>query len=132
MWELQFPRYISFKWEGGEIINLGVCNANTFHHTTHFFTIYVEFNSHPYMWYYGAVQKFPWKTWEKDKRQELGVWYWIHLYFVERKYMYRIHSNKRPGRLTKSFRLGAYLFQYFLKWSTPQNHIQAHPANEYG
>ena len=51
------------------------------------------------------------------------------------KKKYRIHSNKRPGHLTKSFRLGAYLFHYYLQWSTknpPWNHIQAHPANEYG
>ena len=32
--------------------------------------------------------------------------------------MYRIRSNKRPGSLTKSLRVGAYLFWYFLLGST--------------
>ena len=34
--------------------------------------------------------------------------------------MYCIHSNKHPGHLTKSLRVGAYLFQYFLQESIPQ------------
>ena len=34
--------------------------------------------------------------------------------------LYRIHSNKGPGRLDKSFWVGAYLFQYLLKGSTPK------------
>ena len=34
--------------------------------------------------------------------------------------IYRIHSNKRPGRLDKSFWLGAYLFQHFLQGLTPK------------
>ena len=35
MWELQFSRYISFKWKGGQIMYIAVCNANASHHTTH-------------------------------------------------------------------------------------------------
>ena len=31
---------------------------------------------------------------------------------------YRIHSNKGPGHLDKSFRVGTYLFQYLLIEST--------------
>ena len=38
---------------------------------------------------------------------------------------YRIHSNKRPGRFDKSFRVGAYLFQYFLQGSTQKLMILA-------
>ena len=35
--------------------------------------------------------------------------------------MYSICSNKRPGCLTKSFRVGTYLFQYFFARINPQN-----------
>ena len=34
------------------------------------------------------------------------------------KPLYRIHSNKRPGRLDKSVRVGAYLFHYLLQGSS--------------
>ena len=38
---------------------------------------------------------------------------------------YRFHSNKSPGRLNKSFRVRAYLFQYLLQGSTPKFMILA-------
>ena len=39
--------------------------------------------------------------------------------------IYRIHSNKRPGHLDKSFRVGTYLFQYLLQGSTQKFMILA-------
>ena len=40
--------------------------------------------------------------------------------------LYHIRSNKRPGCLTKSLKVGAYLFQYFDK-GQPKTPINTHP-----
>ena len=42
---------------------------------------------------------------------------------------YHIHSNKRPGRLDKSFRVGIYLFQYWMQKSTQKCMIWPFQAN---
>ena len=39
--------------------------------------------------------------------------------------IYRIHSNKHPGHLDKSFQVGTYLFQYLLEGSTQKIMILA-------
>ena len=52
------------------------------------------------------------------------------LHFI---YMYRIHSNKHPGHLDKSFGMGTYLFQYLLQGLDDFGHFQANSShNEVG
>ena len=44
---------------------------------------------------------------------------------VHAKSKYCIHFNNRPGHLDKSFRMGGYLFQYWLQGSTQKFMILA-------